>query len=150
WTWLGGPSPGLCHATMTEAAPPVASVVRSTSMSRPKGLIDNACLGVTTAGCNGVCASMDVVSSSSRPSSSTRLASPEPQPCLISFVPSAQSTPGRGGRRSRGLPASEFLLRWAYDKPLAFEAIEIMCGDRSEIVRASHAPGEPDGVEEER
>src|SRR6516165_6644399 len=33
---------------------------------------------------------------------------------------------------------------------VAFEAIEIMCGDRSEIVRASHAPGEPDGVEEER
>src|SRR5262249_30358906 len=30
------------------------------------------------------------------------------------------------------------------------EAIEIMCGDRSEIVRASHAPGEPDGVDEER
>src|SRR5262245_27627275 len=27
WTWSGGPSPGLCHATMTEVAPPVASVV---------------------------------------------------------------------------------------------------------------------------
>src|SRR5215471_14280361 len=81
WTWSGGPSPGLCHATMTEVAPPVASVVRSTSMSRPKGLIDNACLGVTTAGCSGVRASMNVVSSSSRPSSSTKLASPEPQPC---------------------------------------------------------------------
>src|SRR6516225_8727175 len=49
----------------------------STSLSRPKGLIDNACLGVTTAGCNGVRASMDAVSSSSRPSSSTRLASPD-------------------------------------------------------------------------
>src|SRR6516165_3406726 len=58
--WLGGPSPGLCHATMTEVAPPVASVVRSTSMSRPKGLIDNACLGVTTVGCSGVRASMYV------------------------------------------------------------------------------------------
>src|SRR5215472_16853218 len=62
WTWSGGPSPGLCHATMTEVAPPVASVVRSTSMSRPKGLIDNACLGVTTAGCSGVRASMGAVS----------------------------------------------------------------------------------------
>src|SRR5215831_13190131 len=58
WTWSGGPSPDLCHATMTEVAPPVASVVRSTSMSRPKGLIDDACLGVTTAGCSGVGASM--------------------------------------------------------------------------------------------
>src|SRR5262249_59405338 len=72
WTWLGGPSPGLCHATMTEVAPPVASVVRSTFMSRPKGLIDNACLGVTTAGCSGVRACMDVVSGSSRPFSSKR------------------------------------------------------------------------------
>src|SRR6516164_4854813 len=60
WTWPGGPSPGLCHAMMTEVAPPVASVVRSTSMSRPKGLIDNACVGVTTTGCNGVRASMDL------------------------------------------------------------------------------------------
>jgi len=62
---------------MTEVAPPVASVVRRTSMSRPKGLIDNACLGVTTAGCSGVRGSMYAVSSASRPSSSTRLASPD-------------------------------------------------------------------------
>src|SRR6516164_11300663 len=98
--WLGGPSPGLCHATMTEVAPPVASVVRSTSMSRPKGLIDNACLGVTTAGCNGVCASMDVVSSSSRP--------------LVRR--------GLAGRRRHGeflLQWAMFLLRWVYDKPCA-------------------------------
>src|SRR5215469_11492537 len=66
WTWSGGPSPGLCHAMMTEVAPPVASVVRSTSMSRPKGLIDNACLGATTTGCSGVLTSMDDVSRSSR------------------------------------------------------------------------------------
>src|SRR5215831_8782614 len=52
---------------MTELAPPVASVVRSTSMSRPKGLIDNACLGVTMAGCSGVRAFAEDVSSSSRP-----------------------------------------------------------------------------------
>jgi hypothetical protein len=30
---------GLCHATMTEVAPPVAPVVSCTSMSMPKGLI---------------------------------------------------------------------------------------------------------------
>ena len=65
WIWSGGPSPGLCHAAMTDVAPQVASVVSSTSMSRPKGLIDNACLGVTTAGCNGVGAFLYVVSSSS-------------------------------------------------------------------------------------
>src|SRR5260370_745099 len=35
-----------------------------TSMSRPKGLIDNACLDVTTTGCTGDRASMDAVSSS--------------------------------------------------------------------------------------
>src|SRR6516165_11034239 len=51
---------------MTEVAPPVASVVRSTSMSRPKGLIDNACLGATTTGCSEVLTSMDDVSRSSR------------------------------------------------------------------------------------
>src|SRR5215469_9277865 len=62
WTWSGGPSPGLCHAMMTEVAPPVASVVRSTSMSRPKGLIDNACLGATMAGCSGVRAFAEDVS----------------------------------------------------------------------------------------
>src|SRR6516165_8359493 len=33
---------------------------------------------------------------------------------------------------------------------VAFEAIEIMRGDRSEVVGASHAPGEPHSVEEER
>ena len=36
-------------------------------MSRPKGLIDNACLGATTTGWSGLRAFMDVVSSSSRP-----------------------------------------------------------------------------------
>src|SRR5215471_17509625 len=51
---------------ITEVAPPVASVVRSTFMSRPKGLIDNACLGVTIAGCSGVRAFAEDVSSSSR------------------------------------------------------------------------------------
>jgi hypothetical protein len=35
----GGPSPGLCHAMSTAMAPPVASVVRSTFMLRPKALI---------------------------------------------------------------------------------------------------------------
>src|SRR5215470_17362733 len=93
WTWSGGPSPGLCHATMTEVAPPVASVVRSTSMSRPKGLIDNACLGVTTAGCNGVRASMDVVSHSFttfylvRRSWHRRKLSHVPMICLGRFYP---------------------------------------------------------------
>src|SRR5215469_2018013 len=33
---------------------------------------------------------------------------------------------------------------------IAFEAIEIVRGDRSEIVRTNHTPGEPDGVDEER
>src|SRR5215831_9750135 len=257
WTWSGGPSPGLCHATMTEVAPPVASVARSTCMSRPKGLIDNACLGVTTAGCSGVRACMDVVSGSSQPFSSKRLASAEPQPCLrVSFAPSAQSSPSRapprcsipgtgiGGllgqiagsppacsdngsqtarlrlvrskifrapssvrrasdteprkasasveepycletgclRPSRAAAVStptKLVLRLEHQRDVseiepprrfkkrgkqlwqtrfefcighavAYEAIEIMCGDRSEIVRASHAPGEPDGVEEER
>src|SRR5262249_23538110 len=90
--WLGGPSPGLCHATMTEVAPPVASVVRSTSMSRPNGLIDNACLGVTTAGCSGVRAFMDIVSSSSRRFSSTSLASPEAQLLLSRQLRRSDST----------------------------------------------------------
>src|SRR6516165_6365161 len=40
----------------------------------------------------------------------------------------------------------EFCIGYA----VAFEAIEIMCGNRSEIVCASHAPGEPHSVEEER
>src|SRR5262252_1005346 len=255
--WLGGPSPGLCHATMTEVAPPVASVVRSTSMSRPKGLIDNACLGVTTAGCSGVRACMDVVSGSSRPFSSKRLASAEPQPCLrrqlrtispkhaepsptqvldtwhrdrravgpdrwltagllrqrqpnrqveagsIKDLPCAEfgqtrlrhraaqsqrvggepycletgclaALPGGGGehadqvvlrlehqrdvseiepprrfkKRGKQLRQTRFKVRIGH--AVAFETIEIMCGDRSEIVRASNAPGEPDGVEEER
>src|SRR6516165_9461559 len=33
---------------------------------------------------------------------------------------------------------------------VAFEAIEIMRGDRSEIVRTNHTPGKPDGIDEER
>src|SRR5262245_34222930 len=54
WTWSGGPSPGLCHAMRTEIAPPVASVVRSTFMSRPKGVIGNPCSGLITVACSGV------------------------------------------------------------------------------------------------
>src|SRR5215468_6125649 len=53
WTWSGGPSPGLCHAIRTEVAPPVASVERSTFMSRPNGLIDSACSGLTMVACKG-------------------------------------------------------------------------------------------------
>src|SRR5260221_9674407 len=53
WTWSGGPSPGLCHAMRTEMAPPVASVVRSTFMSRPKGLIGSACSGLVMTACSG-------------------------------------------------------------------------------------------------
>src|SRR5262245_25027924 len=53
WTWSPGPSPGLSHATRTDMAPPVASVERSTFMSRPKGLIDRACSGLTIVACNG-------------------------------------------------------------------------------------------------
>src|SRR5215471_3204503 len=241
--WLGGPSPGLCHATMTEVAPPVASVVRSTSMSRPKGLIDNACLGVTTAGCNGVCASMDVLSSSSRPLvrrglagrrssrrvlatqvldtghrdrravgpdrwraagllrqrqpngqveagsikdllrtefGQTRLRHRAAQGQRVSGEPHCLETgclaalPGGGGEhadqvvlrlehqrdvseiepprrfKKRGKQLWQTRFELCIGHAVAFEAIEIMCGDWSEIVRANHAPGEPDSVEEER
>jgi hypothetical protein len=41
------PSPGPWHAVMTEMAPRVASVVRGTFTSRPKGLIGSACSGLT-------------------------------------------------------------------------------------------------------
>src|SRR5215470_6297819 len=53
WTWSGGPSPGLCHPMRTEMAPPVASVVRSTFTSRPKGLIRSACSGLTMVAWSG-------------------------------------------------------------------------------------------------
>jgi len=55
WTWSGGP-PGLCHATMTEVAPPVASVVRSTSMSRPKAKIESRLIGGLRPGRMGLAA----------------------------------------------------------------------------------------------
>src|SRR5262249_50858715 len=52
WTWSGGPSPGLSHPMMTETAPPAASLVRSTLMSKPKALIGGACSGLTMVACS--------------------------------------------------------------------------------------------------
>src|SRR5262249_33223834 len=52
--------------------------------------------------------------------------------------------------KKRGKQLWQTRLEFCIGHAVAFEAIEIMCGDRSEIVRACHAPGEPDGVEEER
>src|SRR5262245_6616801 len=52
WTWSGGPSPGLSHPMMTETAPPAASLVRSTLMSKPKALIGSACSGLTMVACS--------------------------------------------------------------------------------------------------
>src|SRR5262249_8638639 len=52
WTWSGGPSPGLCQAMITAVAPPVASVVSSTFMLRPKALIIGASSGGTMTGGN--------------------------------------------------------------------------------------------------
>src|SRR5262252_7848809 len=52
--------------------------------------------------------------------------------------------------KKRGKQLWQTRFEFCIGHAVAFEAIEIMCGDRSEIVRASHAPGEPDGVEEER
>jgi hypothetical protein len=40
----------------------------------------------------------------------------------------------------------EFFIGYA----VAFKPRKIMCGDRSEISRTSHGPGEPDSFEEER
>ena len=52
--------------------------------------------------------------------------------------------------KKRGKQLWQTRFEFCVGHAVAFEAIEIMCGDRREIVRTSHAPGEPDGVEEER
>src|SRR5262245_4270416 len=52
--------------------------------------------------------------------------------------------------KKRGKQLWQTRCEFCIGHAVAFEAIEIMGGDRSEIVRARHAPGEPDGVEEER
>src|SRR5262249_22616800 len=52
--------------------------------------------------------------------------------------------------KKRGKQVWQTRFEFYIGHAVAFEAIEIMCGDRSEIVRASHAPGELDGVDEER
>src|SRR6516225_6214185 len=52
--------------------------------------------------------------------------------------------------KKRGKQLWQTRFEFCIGHAVAFEAIEIMCGDRREIVRTSHAPGEPDGVEEER
>src|SRR5260370_42709664 len=52
--------------------------------------------------------------------------------------------------KKRGKQLWQTRFEFCIGHAVAFEAIEIMCGDWSEIVRASHAPGEPDSVEEER
>ena len=52
--------------------------------------------------------------------------------------------------KKRGKQLRQTRFEFCIGHAVAFEAIEIMCGDRSEIVRASHAPGKPDGTDEER
>src|SRR6516162_9994860 len=52
--------------------------------------------------------------------------------------------------KKRGKQLWQTRFEFCIGHAVAFEAIEIMRSDRSEIVYASHAPGEPDGVEEER
>ena len=56
--------------------------------------------------------------------------------------------PRRFKKRGKQLGQTRFEFRIGH--AVAFEASEIMCGDRSEIVRASNAPREPDGFVEER
>src|SRR5215467_9630413 len=52
--------------------------------------------------------------------------------------------------KKRGKQLWQTRFEFCIEHAVAFEAIEIMRGDRSEIVRASHAPGEPDGVDKKR
>src|SRR6516164_7847813 len=56
--------------------------------------------------------------------------------------------PCRFKKRGKQLWQTRFEL--CIGHAVAFEAIEIMRGDRSEIVRTNHTPGEPDGADEER
>src|SRR6516165_1585002 len=52
--------------------------------------------------------------------------------------------------KKRGKQLWQTRFEFCIGHAVAFKAIEIMRSDRGEIVRASHTPGEPDGVEEER
>src|SRR5215510_4809257 len=63
-----GPSPGLCHATITDMAPAVSSVVSRTFMSKLKGLMAGTCSGAAMTGWRGaIRVSISLYSGSLRP-----------------------------------------------------------------------------------
>src|SRR5262245_1912648 len=102
WTWYGGHSPVLCHPMRTEMAPPVASLERSTFMSRSKGFIVSASSGLTMRGCNSevlVCLLAPVCG----------LANGRRDRCVMTAPPFSDSTISDGNDRAELLDLSGHL-----------------------------------------